>query len=116
MPVPAEADSDALAIGSEASACASFNSSALSGDIALKQAVKVTDGWLERSVNDGIPSGRVTLSGRAFERFLADSAGQVSYVVRGAGGGGLTIVATGTAPEDELKAFAAALRPVTPTR
>ena len=86
------------------------------GDIALKQAVKVTDGWLKRSVNDGVPSGSATVSGRPFERFVADDAGQVSYVVRGSGAKGLTIVATGTAPEDELKAFVAALRPVTPAR
>ncbi|MGW5239470.1 DUF4245 domain-containing protein [Monashia sp. NPDC004114] len=86
------------------------------GDIALKQAVKVTDGWLKRSVNDGVPSGSANVGGRTFERYLSGSAGQVSYVVRGAGADGLTIVATTTAPEDELKAFVAALRPVSPTR
>jgi hypothetical protein len=85
------------------------------GDIALKQAVKVTDGWLKRSVNDGVPSGSAHVSGRTLERYLTD-AGQVSYVVRGTGANGLTIVATTTAPEDELKAFVAALRPVPPTQ
>ena len=85
-------------------------------DIALKEAVSVTDGWLRRSVNDGVPTGPARISGRTFERYAAEDAGRVSYVVRGAGPTGLTVVATGTAPEDELKAFVAALRPVTPSR
>ena len=86
------------------------------GDVALKQAVSVTDGWLKRSVNDGVPTGAVQVSGRSLERYAAEDAAQISYVVRGAGANGLTLVATGTAPEDELKAFVAALRPVTPAR
>ncbi|GAB3082098.1 hypothetical protein GCM10027053_53960 [Intrasporangium mesophilum] len=86
------------------------------GDIALKQAVKVTDGWLKRSVNDGVPSGSANVAGRTVDRYLSDSAGQVSYVVRGTGADDLTIVATTTAPEAELKAFVAALRRVSPTR
>jgi hypothetical protein len=85
-------------------------------DIALKQAVKVTDGWLRRSVDDGVPAGTAQLSGRTFERYAAPNLGQASYVVRGAGPGGLTIVATGTAPDDELKEFVTALRPVAPAR
>jgi hypothetical protein len=83
-------------------------------DIALKQAVGATPGWLARSVNDGEPAGTVTVSGRAFERFVASDAGQVAYVARGDGAQGLTVVASGTAPEDEIKAFVAALAPVTP--
>ena len=83
-------------------------------DIALKQAVRVTDGWVDRSVNDGARSGSVQVSGRSFERFVAEDAGQLAYLARGTGAGGLTLVASGTAPEDELKAFVAALAPVTP--
>jgi hypothetical protein len=86
------------------------------GDIALKQAVGVTDGWLKRSVSEGVPSGTAQVSGRTYERYAAAGAGQLSLVSRGAGTDGLVIVATGTAPEDELKAFVAALRPVTPAR
>ena len=83
-------------------------------DIALKQAVGATPGWVSRSVNDGEPAGTVTVSGRAFEKFVAADVRQVAYVVRGDGAGGLTLVASGTAPEDELRAFVAALAPVTP--
>jgi hypothetical protein len=84
-------------------------------DIALKQAVGATDGWVRRSVNDGVASGAVQVSGRGFERFTAQDLGQVAYVARGSGAKGLTLVASGTAPEDELKAFVAVLAPVAPT-
>jgi hypothetical protein len=84
------------------------------GTIALKEAVRATDEWVSRSVNDGDRSGTVRLSGRTFERYSADDGKQLSYVVRGAGSGGLTLVVSGTAAEDELKAFTAALRPVRP--
>lgn len=84
------------------------------GDIALKQAVKVTGGWVTRSVNAAPRSGSAQVSGRTFERYAAADGKQLSYLVRGAGGTGLTIVATGTASEDELKAFVAALEPVKP--
>jgi hypothetical protein len=83
-------------------------------DIALKQAVGATDGWVRRSVNDGMASGAVQVSGRGFERFTAQDLGQVAYVVRGSGAKGLSLVAGGTAPEDELKAFVAALATVSP--
>ena len=83
-------------------------------DIALKQAVGATQGWVDRSVDDGEAAGTVTVSGRTFERFVASDEGQLAYVVRGEGSQGLTLVASGTAPEDELKAFVAALGPVTP--
>src|SRR3954466_3391101 len=82
-------------------------------DIALKQAVGATPGWVARSVNDGQATGTVTVSGRTFEKFVAGDARQLSYVVRGQGPKGLTLVASGTAPEDELNAFVAALAPVT---
>lgn len=84
------------------------------GDIALKQAVAVTDGWVKRTVNEAPRSGSVQVSGRTFERYAADDGRQVSYLVRGEGDTGLTVAATGTASEDELKAFVAALKPVTP--
>ncbi|WP_245603650.1 DUF4245 domain-containing protein [Intrasporangium oryzae] len=83
-------------------------------DIALKQAVKVTGGWVTRSVNAAPRSGSAEVSGRTFERYAAVDGKQLSYLARGAGDTGLTIVATGTAAEDELKAFVAALKPVTP--
>ncbi|WP_156023065.1 DUF4245 domain-containing protein [Terracoccus sp. 273MFTsu3.1] len=83
-------------------------------DIALKQAAGATPGWVARSVNDGDAAGTVTVSGRTFEKFVANDAGQVAYVARGDGARGLTLVAGGTAPEDELKAFVAALAPVAP--
>jgi hypothetical protein len=83
-------------------------------DIALKQAVGATPGWVSRSVNDGKAAGTVTVSGRTLDRYVADGAGQLAYVVRGDGAKGLTVVASGTAPQDELTAFVAALAPVTP--
>lgn len=83
-------------------------------DIALKQAAGATNGWVTRSVDDGVASGTVQVSGRTFERFVADGAGQIGYVARGEGPAGVTLVASGTAPEDELKAFVAALAPVAP--
>jgi hypothetical protein len=83
-------------------------------DIALKQAVGATQGWVDRSVADGEAAGAVTVSGRTYERFVASDKGQLAYVVKGLGAKGLTLVASGTAPEDELKAFVAKLSPVTP--
>ena len=81
-------------------------------DIALKQAAGATQGWLSRSVNDGQPSGTVTVSGRAFDKYVASSVNQIAYVTKGSGAKAVTVVASGTAPEDELKAFVAALAPV----
>ena len=59
-------------------------------------------------------TGTVTVSGRTFEKFVASDKGQLAYVAKGQGAKGLTLVASGTAPEDELKAFVAALGPVKP--
>jgi hypothetical protein len=84
-------------------------------DIALKQAVNPTGGWVRRSVNDGDAAGTVQVSGRTFERFTASDVGQVAYVARGTGTTTPTLVAAGNASEDELKAFVAAMRPVQPT-
>lgn len=81
-------------------------------DIALKQATKVTNGWVARSVDDGEASGTVQVGGRSLQRYVSSNGGQVGYVERGTGSTGLTLVASGTAPEDELKAFVAALAPV----
>jgi len=83
-------------------------------DIALKQAAGATQGWLTRSVNDGQPAGTVSVSGRGFDKYVASSVNQIAYVGRGNGPKGVTVVASGTAPEDELKAFVAALAPVKP--
>lgn len=83
-------------------------------DIALKQAAGATQGWLARSVNDGQPSGTVNVSGRRFDKYVASGVNQIAYVVKGSGAKGVTLVASGTAPEDELKAFVASLTPVKP--
>jgi hypothetical protein len=84
------------------------------GDIALKEATDVTDGWLARSVNDGARDGSVTVGGRTLERYVSRSGTQISYVERAAGSDATTLVVTGTTAEDELKAFVAALREVAP--
>lgn len=83
-------------------------------DVALKEAVGATDLWLRRSVNNGIRSGDLTVAGRTFERYLSEDGKQISYVARASGAAGLTIAATTTGPEDELKSFIAALAKVTP--
>lgn len=84
------------------------------GDIALKEATDVTDGWVARSVNDGARDGSVSVGARTFERYVSRSGTQVSYVERAAGSDPTTLVVTGTTAEDELKAFVAALRELTP--
>ena len=84
-------------------------------DIAFKQAVGATEPWLARSVNDGAPAGTATVAGRTFERYTDTARQQLSYVVRGDGTTGLTLAATSTGPEDELKTFVAALERVTPS-
>lgn len=83
-------------------------------DIALKQAEAVTDEWLVRSVDGGTLSGVTSVAGRGFERFDDPSRRQVSYVVRGKGAKGLTLVATTTGDERELKTFLASLQKVAP--
>jgi hypothetical protein len=82
-------------------------------DIALKEAVNVTPGWIVRSVNDGKPAGEVTIGSRTWERYAADSRKQVSYVLREEAPH-LTFAVTTTGSEDELKDFVGALRRVTP--
>jgi hypothetical protein len=84
------------------------------GDIALKEALDVSDAWVARSVNEGVREGSVSVAGRTFERYVARSGSQISYVERGTRSDDTTLVASGTATEDELKAFVAALREVTP--
>ncbi|HET6667132.1 MAG TPA: DUF4245 domain-containing protein [Intrasporangium sp.] len=84
------------------------------GDIALKEATDVTDGWVARSVNDGARDGSVRVGDRTFERYVSRSGTQLSYVERAAGSDPTTLVVTATTAEDEVKAFVAALREVTP--
>ena len=84
------------------------------GDIALKEATDATDGWVARSVNDGARDGSVNVGARTFERYVSRSGSQVSYVERASGSDATTLAVTGTTTEDELKAFVAALREVTP--
>lgn len=87
------------------------------GDISLKQAAAPTTAWLERSVGDLPRSGSVSVGTRQYERYAAQDGERVSYVARVAGSGGvtaLTLVATSTGGDDELRTFLAALRPVPP--
>lgn len=85
------------------------------GDIAFKQAVGATGPWLAQSVNNGSLAGSATVSGRTFERYDDTARQQLSYVVRGSGKTGLTLVATSTGSESELKTFVGALERVTPS-
>jgi hypothetical protein len=85
------------------------------GDIAFKQAAAPTDTWLSTSVTDNPAAGTVTVGGRSIERYAGGRTSQVSYLLRPSASGGLTLVATTNASEDELKAFVAALKPVTPS-
>ena len=85
------------------------------GDLAFKQAVAPTDIWLATSVTDNPAAGTVTVGGRTLERYAGGRTSQVSYVARPSASGGLTLVATTNASEDELKTFVAALKPVTPS-
>ena len=84
------------------------------GDLSFKQAAAPTAGWLSTSVTDNPAAGTVTVGGRTVERYAGGRTSQVSYVMRPAASGGFTLVATTNASEDELKAFVAALKPVTP--
>ena len=84
------------------------------GDLSFKQAAAPTAGWLSTSVTDNPAAGTVTIGGRTVERYAGGRTSQVSYVMRPAASGGFTLVATTNASEDELKAFVAALNPVTP--
>lgn len=84
------------------------------GDLAFKQAAAPTDTWLSTSVTDNPAAGSLNVSGRTVERYAGGRTSQVSYVVRPAASGGITLVATTNASEDELAAFVAALKPVTP--
>jgi hypothetical protein len=84
------------------------------GDLAFKQAAAPTDGWLSTSVTDNPAAGTISLGGRTVERYAGGRTSQVSYVVRPAASGGLTLVATTNASEDELAAFVSSLEPVTP--
>ena len=84
------------------------------GDLSLKQAAAPTAGWLSTSVTDNPAAGTVTVGGRTVDRYAGGRTSQVSYVMRPAASGGFTLVATTNASEDELKAFVAALKPVTP--
>ncbi len=83
-------------------------------DLAFKQAAAPTDTWLSTSVTDNPTTGTVSVGGRTAERYAGGRTSQVSYVVRPAASGGLTLVATTNGSEDELAAFVAALKPVTP--
>ncbi len=85
------------------------------GDLAFKQATAPTDTWVATSVTDNPAAGTVTVGGRSLERYAGGRTSQVSYLVRPTASGGLTLVATTDGGEDELKAFVAALRPVTPS-
>lgn len=84
-------------------------------DIALKQAVEVTPGWLARSVNDGVKEGTVSVGGATWERYAVPDRAQISYVLSGAGDGAVTVVATGVVSDEDLTRFVGSLEPVEPT-
>lgn len=83
-------------------------------DIALKEAMNTTSGWVTRSANDGVRSGEVQIGSRTWERYVVETRNEYSYVLRGEGKHELTIAATTTGSEDELKTFVGALKPVKP--
>lgn len=85
------------------------------GDLAFKQAAAPTDTWVSTSAAGNPAAGTVTVGGRTLERYAGGRTSQVSYVARPSASGGLTLVATTNASEDELKTFVAALKPVTPS-
>ena len=84
-------------------------------DLSFKQATAPTDTWLSTSVTDNPAAGTVKVGGLTLERYAGGRTSQVSYVVRASASGGLTLVATTDGGEDELKAFMASLKPVTPS-
>lgn len=83
-------------------------------DIALKEATHVTPGWLSRSVNDGTRSGEVRVGSRTWERYVVQARDELAYVLKGSTEGDLTIAATTTGSEEELKTFVSALQRVKP--
>jgi len=84
-------------------------------DLSFKQATAPTDTWVATSVTDNPAAGTVSVGGRTLERYAGGRTSQVSYVVRPTATGGLTLVATTDGSEEELAAFVAALKPVTPS-
>lgn len=83
-------------------------------DIALKEATNVTSGWISRSANDGTRSGQVQIGSRTWERYVVQTRQEFSYVLKGSAKDDLTIAATTTGSEEELKTFVAALERVKP--
>jgi hypothetical protein len=83
-------------------------------DIALKEATHVTSGWLSRSVNDGTRSGEVQVGSRTWERYVVQARDEFAYVLKGSTESDLTIAATTTGSEEELKTFVGALQRVKP--
>lgn len=86
------------------------------GDVALSQARSVTAEWVARSVNDAARSGDVRVGARIWERYAGSEGSRVSYLLRGAGATGLTLVATANTSEVVLRDFLAALQRVPPSR
>ena len=85
------------------------------GDVSLKQAVAVSGEWVARTLGDGAATGTTTIGSRTWERYVTPAASQVTYLLRGAGKGGLTIAVTGDTPDAELRTFVSALKVVPPT-
>ncbi|MGN6753064.1 MAG: DUF4245 domain-containing protein [Intrasporangium sp.] len=84
-------------------------------DIALKEATHVTPGWLSRSVNGGTRAGEVQIGSRTWERYVVEARDEFAYVLKGPNDGDLTIAATTTGSEQELKTFVDALKRVKPS-
>ena len=84
------------------------------GDIAVKEAVAPTRGWVDRNVGEGEPVGAVPVEGRVWEQYANSGRQQQSYLLRGEGEDALTIVVTSAAPADEAQELLASLRVVPP--
>ena len=79
--------------------------------VAVKQAVDPKRAWLVASTAEGVEQGTVSVAGATWRVFRAEDKGQVAVVQDGPGTGDLTTVVLGQAPQADVEALAAALRP-----
>jgi hypothetical protein len=80
--------------------------------IAIEQTRGATATWVAAQTNRGRAEGTLTAAGRTWEKIRRGDKVQISLVNRGKGAKDMTTILTGTAPYDELVAFAERLRPV----
>ncbi len=79
--------------------------------VAVKQAVDPKRAWLVASTAEGVEQGTVSVAAATWRVFRAEDKGQVAVVQDGPGTGDLTTVVLGQAPQADVEALAAALRP-----